>query len=146
MPWMLQPKNYLQAVRPNLYNVAYRRVGTYKGMGRLHPTNYLQLLHAPMPGSRGHSTGQYNTVSGQLALLPPSLRGLGQAVDTSNLPLTYNYGYSTSQQEISLAQALGASTGTTIPTQPVQYSFLKQYGGYLAVGLGVVLLLGASRR
>ena len=34
MAWMLQPHNYTQVIRPNLYNVAYRRVGTYKGMGQ----------------------------------------------------------------------------------------------------------------
>ena len=77
MPWMLQPKSYTQIARPNLYNVAYRRVGAYKGMGRLHPTNYLQIGYRP--NMIGATTGQYNTLSGQLSLLPPSLRGLGQA-------------------------------------------------------------------
>ena len=33
--WMLQPRNYMQAMRPNWYNVAYRRTGAYKGMGAL---------------------------------------------------------------------------------------------------------------
>lgn len=74
MPWMLQPKSYTQIARPNLYNVAYRRVGAYKGMGRLHPTNYLQI--GVRPNQIGATTGQYNTLSGQLSLLPPSLRGL----------------------------------------------------------------------
>lgn len=73
---MLQPKSYNQISRPNLYNVAYRRVGAYKGMGRLHPTNYLQI--GTRPNQIGATTGQYNTLSGQLSLLPPSLRGLGQ--------------------------------------------------------------------
>ena len=78
MPWLLQPKNYTQIARPNLYNVAYRRVGGYKGMGRLHPTNYLEI--GPRSNRIGGTTGQYNTLSGQLMLLPPSLRGLGQTV------------------------------------------------------------------
>ena len=73
---MLQPKSYTQIARPNLYNVAYRRVGMYKGMGKLHPTNYLQIDYRP--NMIGATTGQYNTFSGQLSLLPPSLRGLGQ--------------------------------------------------------------------
>jgi hypothetical protein len=76
MPYMLQPKNYVQIARPNLYNVAYRRVGAYKGMGRLHPTNYLEI--GVRPNRIGATSGQYNTASGQLSLLPPSLRGLGQ--------------------------------------------------------------------
>jgi hypothetical protein len=75
MPYMLQPKNYVQTARPNLYNVAYRRVGGYKGMGRLHPTNYLEIGARPV--RFGATTGQYNTLSTQLSLLPPSLRGLG---------------------------------------------------------------------
>lgn len=33
MSWMLQPHNYAQATQRNLYNVAYRRTGTYKGVG-----------------------------------------------------------------------------------------------------------------
>lgn len=89
MPWMLQPKSYTQIARPNLYNVAYRRVGTYKGLGRLNPTNYLQIGTRPI--MFGATTGQYNTFSGQLSLLPPSLRGLGQSdfvgpVDINFLP------------------------------------------------------------
>lgn len=35
MAWFLQPANYTQVGKRNLYNVAYRRVGTYKGMGAL---------------------------------------------------------------------------------------------------------------
>jgi hypothetical protein len=31
--WMLQPHNYPQATGSNLYNVAYRRTATYKGVG-----------------------------------------------------------------------------------------------------------------
>ena len=83
---MLQPKSYTQIARPNLYNVAYRRVGMYKGMGKLHPTNYLQIGYRP--NMIGATTGQYNTFSGQLSLLPPSLRGLGQVSfeELANLP------------------------------------------------------------
>lgn len=75
MPYMLNPANYTQTMRPNLYNMAYRRIGAYKGMGRLHPSNYLEI--GGRPNRIGGTTGQYNTLSGQLALLPPSLRGLG---------------------------------------------------------------------
>lgn len=32
---MLQPHNYSQIQRRNLYDVAYRRTGAYKGMGQL---------------------------------------------------------------------------------------------------------------
>ena len=35
MTWMLQPHNWSQAIRPNYYNIGYRRSGTYKGMGAL---------------------------------------------------------------------------------------------------------------
>lgn len=35
MPWILQPHNYNQLMRPNLYRVDYRRNAMYKGMGRL---------------------------------------------------------------------------------------------------------------
>jgi len=36
---MLQPRNWAQTKRPNLYNVNYGRVGTYKGMGGLGQDN-----------------------------------------------------------------------------------------------------------
>lgn len=39
MAWMLQPHNYTQVTRPNLYRVDYRRVGTYKGMGQTYSTD-----------------------------------------------------------------------------------------------------------
>lgn len=75
MPYMLTPANYTQTMRPNLYNMAYRRIGAYKGMGRLHPSNYLEI--GTRPNRIGDTAGQYNTLSGQLALNPPSLRGMG---------------------------------------------------------------------
>lgn len=41
MPWILQPHNYNQLMRPNLYRVDYRRNAMYKGMGQgcVDPTN-----------------------------------------------------------------------------------------------------------
>lgn len=35
MPYMLQPANWAQAKARNLYNVGYRRSGTYKGFGQM---------------------------------------------------------------------------------------------------------------
>lgn len=35
MAWTLKPRSYYQAMRPNLYDLAYRRTGAYKGMGWL---------------------------------------------------------------------------------------------------------------
>jgi hypothetical protein len=51
-------------------------------MGRLHPNNYLDI--GPRPNRIGGTSGQYSTFSGQLMLLPPSLRGLGQAFEQTN--------------------------------------------------------------
>ena len=63
MAWMLQPKSFYQAMRPNFYSVAYRRTGAYKGMGSLGqdsstttlnypgmPTTQDMLLNLPMTG------------------------------------------------------------------------------------------------
>ena len=101
MPWMLQPKNYTQIARPNLYNAQYRRVGAYKGMGRLHPANYLEI--GSRPNIIGGTAGQYNTLSGQLSLLPPSLRGLGQFNFAAAAPTFAQMG-----------QPAGAGSGYTI--------------------------------
>lgn len=51
MAWTLQPRSYMQAIRPNLYNIAYRRTGAYKGMGSLgqEPPD----LSAACPGTPG---------------------------------------------------------------------------------------------
>lgn len=35
MSWFLQPANWAQTKARNLYNVGYRRSGTYKGFGHL---------------------------------------------------------------------------------------------------------------
>lgn len=35
MAWTLQPRSYMQAIRPNFYDIAYGRTGAYKGMGWL---------------------------------------------------------------------------------------------------------------
>lgn len=110
MPWMLQPKNYTQIAKPNLYNVAYRRVGTYKGMGRLHPTNYLQIGHRP--NMIGATTGQYNTLSGQLSLLPPSLRGLGVSPCPSTQQLQQIYDpLDPCQQNLPISSPWASPTG-----------------------------------
>lgn len=163
MPWMLQPKNYTQIARPNLYNVAYRRVGAYKGMGRLHPTNYLEI--GVRPNRIGGTTGQYNTLSGQLMLLPPSLRGLGQNLSTDpgfqaawqsvsfptttggpdttlwNLPLTGPYTSNPVSTAAALQPAPGPLVSTTAPA-----AWFKQYGVYVAIGVGVLALLMGGRR
>ena|SRR5215471_8122953 len=49
MPWMLQPRNWGQVIRPNLYNVDYRRVGAYKGMGAFMGRGLGQAQPDPMP-------------------------------------------------------------------------------------------------
>ena len=159
MPWMLQPKSYNQIARPNLYNVAYRRVGTYKGMGRLNPTNYLQI--GVRPNQIGATTGQYNTLSGQLSLLPPSLRGLGQtAVDINtlwNLPMNPISLTPTSDSSVNLstlypaaaaayqgtasgAAPLGAGLPASPGTKPNWTPWIILIGGVLLFGL-----MGARR-
>lgn len=146
MPYMLQPKNYTQIARPNLYNVAYRRVGAYKGMGRLHPTNYLEI--GPQPNRIGGTTGQYSTLSGQLMLLPPSLRGLGQDVASGtdmalwNLPLTGPY----TSNPVSTAAALQPAPGGLPSTSAQAAAWFKQYGVYVAIGVGMLALLMGGRR
>ena len=47
MAWTLQPRSYMQVIRPNLYNLAYRRTGAYKGMGSL------GQVEVPPPGTTG---------------------------------------------------------------------------------------------
>ena len=66
MAWMLQPHSYSQIIRPNLYNVAYKRVGTYKGMGR-----DVSIGPAYYPHSIPNKWGLYR-------------RGLGQCTDPTN--------------------------------------------------------------
>jgi hypothetical protein len=146
MPWLLQPKNYTQIARPNLYNVAYRRVGGYKGMGRLHPTNYLEI--GPRQNRIGGTTGQYNTLSGQLMLLPPSLRGLGQDTTEASFPFLTS--------TLPLCSSIVAAPGFTGPIQcdpsagPVTYQqqqpsgkqpWYQNVGLMVAIGVGLALLI-----
>lgn len=150
MPWMLQPKSYTQIARPNLYNVAYRRVGTYKGMGRLNPTNYLQI--GTRPNRIGATTGQYNTLSGQLSLLPPSLRGLGQGQCPGN-PGCPGYvapgsmDYQTSLlQEILTNQATAQGQAPVTPTTDTTGTANWTPWIILAGGLLLVSLMVGGRR
>lgn len=137
MTWMLQPKNYNQILRPNLYNVHYGRVGTYKGMGRLQS----QKAHA----------GRYGAIGGQGLLWPPGLRGLGQ--DSSSGPtlsqlwnLPYTTGYTVGQPGEPLA-AEGLTTPlpfTATVQAPGIGTWLAQNGTYVALGVGVFALLMAT--
>ena len=52
MAWTLQPRSWMQVIRPNLYNLAYRRTGAYKGMGALGQPELAQT-GAPCPMSPG---------------------------------------------------------------------------------------------
>ena len=155
MPWLLQPKSYTQIARPNLYNVAYRRVGAYKGMGRLHPTNYLQIGYRP--NIIGATTGQYSTLSGQLSLLPPSLRGLGQGAQCpSTKQLMGIVDYTDPCQLGSLAQSLGpylvptngtapAAPAPTAPAAPAPTALSNYLPWIIGGALFLVLLTGARR-
>lgn len=144
MPWLLQPKSYTQIARPNLYNVAYRRVGTYKGMGRLHPTNYLQIGYRP--NMIGATTGQYNTLSGQLSLLPPSLRGLGQphpfSSATSDISLIDPNAFDPNAPTYVLADFPVSSTPGTPPAPKPTTNYIPWIIGG---ALFLVLLLGGRR-
>lgn len=57
MAWTLQPKSWMQVIRPNLYDIAYRRTGAYKGMGALGQSIMpgdgmdTSLLNLPMTGT-----------------------------------------------------------------------------------------------
>lgn len=70
MPWMLQPHNYTQTLRPNFYNIAYGRVGTYKGMGLITSSNFF-VPQVNQPGSMATFV-----VPAQVAN-PNATRGLG---------------------------------------------------------------------
>ena len=47
MAWTLQPRSYMQVIRPNFYDVSYRRTGAYKGMGQVDTST---LFNLPMVG------------------------------------------------------------------------------------------------
>ena len=75
-PWILQPKNYNQVLTPNYYTIAYRRTGTYKGMGQAQAPS---LAPGYAPGSPqdqmaacvigGGSPGDCVTALGQTGVL-----------------------------------------------------------------------------
>lgn len=56
MAWTLQPRSYMQAIRPNFYSVAYKRNGAYKGMGWLGQA-VVQGDQAPITASTTPVTG-----------------------------------------------------------------------------------------
>jgi hypothetical protein len=152
MPYMLQPKNYIEIGRPNLYNVAYRRVGAYKGMGRLNPTNYLDI--GRQPNRIGGTTGQYNTLSGQLSLGPPSLRGLGfcypagsAECQSQSVPIP-EWDWDLQRNEPSwwkqIDEAIAAGRRRAAG-QPGAKSPLN-LGLLLAIGAGLVVVIAASRK
>ena len=50
MAWMLQPHEYTQIIRRNLYSMPYRRTGAYKGMGQYTDPNVEAPLAEQYPG------------------------------------------------------------------------------------------------
>ena len=84
MPYMLQPKNWLMAIRPNWYNVSYLRNGAYMGMGRINqrvplfqpvpsPTFRADFANAPAMHGLGRGVVPYAPVYSRRGM-----RGLGQ--------------------------------------------------------------------
>ena len=91
MAWMLQPRNYMQAMRPNWYNVAYRRTGAYKGMGALG-----QGQCPGTPGCPGYVDPQQSfsaivqgLYSGQYAITTPDGTGVSHPPASSQPWLLY---------------------------------------------------------
>lgn len=66
MAWMLQPHDYTQIVRRNLYSMPYRRTGAYKGMGQAGSQDLSWLPDlGPVPSPPPlTSTGTYMTSAG----------------------------------------------------------------------------------
>ena len=83
MPWMLQPHNMTQIVRPNLYRVDYGRVGAYKGMGGLGQ----DVTDLPITtGQAAYIQANYPTV----AAYDPAA-GAGGMISATPTPTTTNY-------------------------------------------------------
>jgi hypothetical protein len=119
MPWMLQPKNSMQVLQPNWYNVAYRRTGTYKGMGQL-----------TRPGSSwiGYGLGQIGPCD------PTDVNCM-----LANLPMV-NPTFPTTVSPLQLSAALtpGASAPSLVPTTS---STGLSTGTVLLIAGGVVIFL-----
>lgn len=82
MPWMLQPHNYSQLIRPNLYRVDYRRVGAYKGMGGLGQDTSLDALNA-LPVLSSYDVAQAQAMYTP-TLVKPTTGTLGQWVQQNS--------------------------------------------------------------
>lgn len=53
MAWTLQPRSYMQSIRPNFYSVAYKRNAAYKGMGWLGQDSTTPITGGMCPGTAG---------------------------------------------------------------------------------------------
>lgn len=117
---MLQPHNYSQIMRRNLYNVAYRRSGAYKGMGQMvgaQCPSFEQLMGVVDPADPCQA-GSAGTAEGSTAGVVPGTpaSAWGSAPTASGAP---------------------AASGLTIPSNALPWVI----GG----GLLFVLLLAGRR-
>lgn len=132
MAWMLQPHSYTQIIRPNLYNVAYKRTGTYKGMGRdvsVGPTYY--------PNSIPRMGFLYRRGLGQT-----SCDENGNCTDISSFPITgYSGGVTPTSLAMSNLETAGAAQ--TMQTQLQQQGLTQALPWILG---GVVLIALVARR
>lgn len=70
MAWMLQPKSFYQAMRPNFYTVAYRRSGAYKGMGSLGQDSVSTDVLANLPLVGPYTVGSSQSLPASGAFMP----------------------------------------------------------------------------
>jgi hypothetical protein len=144
MAWMLQPKNYTQAIRPNLHNMAYRRIGAYKGMGLISSSNFY-VPQVNLPGSMA-SFVRPASISVPLPLAGmKGLRGLGQTMTPQEVKAWNAYigadptnGPTMTPQEV-------AAYNAYIGPDPTNVSMSNLLAWVLGAGL-LLVLIGDRRR
>lgn len=147
---MLQPRNWLQAKGRNLYNVSYRRSGTYKGMGQggtsIMDVNIVQTVAGP-DGSTYGVDAQGNLWSygtGQMV-------GPAQTAANTNIQTTFQSGGTTygidsiGQVFNMMTGALAARpTGTTGTSTGAAAQI--NWTPYIILGGGLLLVMLMARK
>lgn len=132
MAWTLQPRSYMQAIRPNLYNIAYRRTGAYKGMG------WLGQGESTTPVTGGTCPGSPGCPEFQTAPCPGT-PGCPGYVDPYQNISTLTEGVLSGQNVIVSSSAWNQLTGASV-SQPA--STTPRWLPWVLVGVIAMMALG----
>lgn len=148
---MLQPRNWTQARGRNLYNVAYRRSGTYKGLGQADPGTTIMDVNIvqTVTGADGLTYGVdaqgnlWSYATGQM--VGPAQTAANTSIQTTFKSGGITYGIDAIGQVFNMLTGALAAPSATAAGAP-KAAAQPNWTPYIILGGGILLVMLIARK